>query len=241
MFSTRKLIRPFIGTLVLAMTASMNYGQKGEAKTDTEVYEAIGVMFAHGSGLARMNFTDAEVESILKGLRKGLATKEIPAEVEALQPKIQAIMQAKMETARAEMQKEQEAAAAKNKLASQKYFDDLAQKPGVKKDPSGFYYEILKEGTGKSPTMQDTVKLHYHGTLTDGTVFDSSVKREQPATFPMGGVIKGFSGGLTHVKVGGKIRIHIPSELGYGNNPRPGGVIKPGDTLIFECELLEIQ
>jgi FKBP-type peptidyl-prolyl cis-trans isomerase len=223
------------------MTASMNYGQKGEAKTDTEVYEAIGVMFAHGSGLARMNFTDAEVESILKGLRKGLATKEIPAEVEALQPKIQAIMQAKMETARAEMQKEQEAAAAKNKLASQKYFDDLAKKAGVKKDPSGFYYEILKEGTGKSPTMQDTVKLHYHGTLTDGTVFDSSVERGQPATFPMGGVIKGFSGGLTYAKVGGKIRIHIPSDLGYGNNPRPGGKIKPGDTLIFECELLEIQ
>jgi FKBP-type peptidyl-prolyl cis-trans isomerase len=89
--------------------------------------------------------------------------------------------------------------------------------------------------------MSDTVKLHYHGTLIDGTVFDSSVDRGQPASFPMSGVIKGFSGGLTKTQVGGKVRIYIPSELGYGDNPRPGGKIKPGDALIFECELLEIQ
>ncbi len=241
MFSPSKRLRPVVATLVLALTASMTYGQKGETKSDAEVFEAIGVMFAHGSGLARMEFSATEIDSILKGLRKGLGTKEIPAEVEALQPKIQSIMQAKMEAARAAMQKEQAAAAATSKLAAQKYFVELAKKPGIKKDPSGFYYEILKEGKGKSPTMQNTVKLHYHGTLIDGTVFDSSVDRGQPATFPMGGVIKGFSGGLTHVKVGGKIRIHIPSDLGYGDNPRPGGKIKPGDTLVFECELLEIQ
>ena len=234
MFIYSKLLRPLAATLVMALSASMNYGQEGEAKTDTELFEAIGMMFAHGSGLARMDFSAAEVESIIKGLRKGLSTKELPNEVRALQPKIQSIMQAKMEAA-------QEAAAAESKKASAKYFTELAKKPGIQKDPSGFYYEILKEGTGKKPTMQDTVKLHYHGTLVDGTVFDSSVDRKQPATFPMGGVIKGFSGGLTHVKVGGKIRIHIPSDLGYGNNPRPGGKIKPGDTLIFECELLEIQ
>ena len=89
--------------------------------------------------------------------------------------------------------------------------------------------------------MSDTVRLHYHGTLIDGTVFDSSVDRGQPTSFPMNGVIKGFSGGLTKCQVGGKVRIYIPSELGYGDNPRPGGKIKPGDTLIFECELLEIK
>ena len=118
---------------------------------------------------------------------------------------------------------------------------DQQKKEGVLKDPSGFLYEILKEGTGPNPTMNDTVRLHYHGTLIDGTVFDSSVQRKQPASFPMRGVIKGFSGGLTKVKVGGKVRIYIPSELGYGDNPRPGGKIKPGDTLIFECELHEIK
>ena len=109
------------------------------------------------------------------------------------------------------------------------------------KDPSGFYYEVLKKGNGAFPTMSDKVRLHYHGTLIDGTVFDSSKERGQPASFPMGGVIKGFSGGLTKVQVGGKVKIYIPSELGYGDNPRPGGPIKPGDTLIFECELLEIM
>ena len=108
------------------------------------------------------------------------------------------------------------------------------------KDPSGFYYEILKVGKGPSPTMKNSVRLHYHGTLIDGTVFDSSVDRGQPASFPMGGVIKGFSGGLTKTQVGGKVKIYIPSELGYGDNP-PGGKIKPGDMLIFECELLEIM
>ena len=241
MFSSPKLLRPLLATLTLALAASMTYGQKGEEKNDTEVYEAIGVMFAHGSGLARMEFTAEEIDSIIKGIRKGMGIKEIPAEVDALQPKIQSIMQAKMEAVRAAMQKEQAAAAVASKQAAQKYFVELAKKPGIQKDPSGFYYEILKDGTGKKPTMQDKVKLHYHGTLIDGTVFDSSVDRGQPATFPMGGVIKGFSGGLTHVKVGGKIRIHIPSDLGYGDNPRPGGKIKPGDTLIFECELLEIQ
>ena len=89
--------------------------------------------------------------------------------------------------------------------------------------------------------MDDSVLLHYHGTLIDGVVFDSSVDRGKPASFSMKGVIKGFSGGLTKTEVGGKIRIYIPSELGYGDNPRPGGKIKPGDTLIFDCELLAIN
>lgn len=223
----------------LASTASAQPGQPG--KDDKEIYEAIGVMFAHGSGLAQMGFSDAELAHIISGIQKGMNTKEIPTEVRILQPKIQAIMQAKMEAARKVAQQEQEVAAVANKAKAAKYFESLSKQAGIQKDPSGFYYEILKQGTGKQPTMQDTVKLHYHGTLVDGTVFDSSVERGSPATFPMGGVIKGFSGGLTKVKVGGKIRIHIPSELGYGNNPRPGGKIKPGDTLIFECELLGIE
>jgi len=110
-----------------------------------------------------------------------------------------------------------------------------------KKTPPVFTTKSCVKGKGPSPTMKNTVRLHYHGTLIDGTVFDSSVDRGQPASFPMGGVIKGFSGGLTKTQVGGKVKIYIPSELGYGDNPRPGGKIKPGDTLIFECELLEIK
>ena len=236
----------FIITLLtsaaFALLACPASAQPGEpTKEDKEVYEAIGVMFAHGSGMARMGFSAEEVEHILNGIKKGLGTKDIPVEVKILQPKIQAIMQTKMDAARKGAEQEQEVAAVANKAKAAKYFESLSKQAGIQKDPSGFYYEILKEGTGKQPTMADKVKLHYHGTLIDGTVFDSSVERGSPASFPMGGVIKGFSGGLTKVKVGGKVRIHIPSELGYGNNPRPGGKIKPGDTLIFECELLGIE
>jgi FKBP-type peptidyl-prolyl cis-trans isomerase len=165
----------------------------------------------------------------------------MPPETQALMPKVQQIMSEKMKIARAAEQEGMQGLAAKNKAKSKEFLALLATQKGVMKDPSGFYYEILRKGKGPSPTMDKTVRLHYHGTLIDGTVFDSSVDRGQPASFPMGGVIKGFSGGLTKTQVGGKVKIYIPSELGYGDNPRPGGKIKPGDTLIFECELLEIK
>ena len=207
---------------------------------DQEVYEAIGVMISHGSGLHKMGFSDAQQKAILAGLAKGFNLDSIPPELESLQPKVQAVMMEKMQAVRQAAQADQAKAAVANKEKAKEFFALLASQEGVQKDPSGFYYEILKEGEGATPTMADTVRLHYHGTLIDGTVFDSSVDRGQPASFPMNGVIKGFSGGLTKSKVGGKIRIYIPSELGYGDNPRPGGKIKPGDTLIFECKLLEI-
>ena len=218
-------------------------GLKGaeEAKTpDKEVFEAIGVMFAQGSGLARMEFSETEIIHILNGIKRGIQLKEMPEDVRKLQPAIQTIMRGKMEVAQKAQAKVSSKAATANKAKAAKYFSSIEKQEGIQKDPSGFYYEILKEGNGDMPGMNDTVRLHYHGTLIDGTIFDSSVDRGQPASFPMRGVIKGFSGGLTKCKVGGKIRIYIPSELGYGDNPRPGGKIKPGDALVFECELLEI-
>ena len=207
---------------------------------DQQVYEAIGVMISHGSGLHKMGFDSDQQKAILKGLAKGFNLDTIPPEIQSLQPKIQEIMMKKMQAVRQAAQAEQAKDAMVNKEKAKEFFALLSSQKGVQKDPSGFYYEILQPGKGATPTMDDTVRLHYHGTLTDGTVFDSSVDRGEPASFPMNGVIKGFSGGLTKTQVGGKIRIYIPSELGYGDNPRPGGMIKPGDTLIFECELLEI-
>ncbi len=229
----------FLTLAAILLTGPAN-AQEGGKEADKEVFEAIGIMFAQGSGLTRMDFSAPEIDLIISGIRKGMLLKEIPPEIRTLQPKIQGIMRAKMEAARKVQQAEGAKEAALNKVKGQKFFAGLEKKAGIQKDPSGFYYEILKEGTGPHPTMSDKVKLHYHGTLIDGTVFDSSVERGTPASFSMGGVIKGFSGGLTKAKVGGKVRIYIPSELGYGDNPRPGGKIKPGDALIFECELLEI-
>ena len=217
------------------------FGQDDKKIEDAEIYGAIGMMFAEGSGLAKMKFTDEQIDLILAGMKKGITLGEMPPKAQALMPKVQQIMMEKMKIARAAEQEGMKGLAAENKAKSKEYLTLLATDEKVKKDPSGFYYEILREGKGPSPTMKDTVRLHYHGTLIDGTVFDSSVDRGQPASFPMNGVIKGFSGGLTKTNVGGKVKIYIPSELGYGDNPRPGGKIKPGDMLIFECELLEIM
>lgn len=205
------------------------------------VYETIGMMFAQGSGLGKMKFTEEQINHIMSGMKKGFAQKGMPLENAEIKQKVQAIMMRKMQLVRQNEQKELSMVAAENKAKGRKFLELLNKKETISKDPSGFYYEIIRKGEGPSPTMDDSVLLHYHGTLIDGVVFDSSVDRGKPASFSMKGVIKGFSGGLTKTEVGGKIRIYIPSELGYGDNPRPGGKIKPGDTLIFECELLAIN
>jgi len=244
--SAKALLAGLLSTLIFcpisasfAQTGSASIVQVGKQIPDAELYEAIGMILADGTGLGRMQFTDAQIDLILAGMKKGIKTKAMPPD--SLQSKIQALMMQKMQLARQAEQEEGSKLAAGNKAKGKAYLDKISKQAGVMKDPSGFYYVILKKGTGATPTMNDTVKLHYHGTLIDGTVFDSSVDRGQPTSFPMNGVIKGFSGGLTKCQVGGKVRIYIPSELGYGDNPRPGGKIKPGDTLIFECELLEIK
>ncbi|QQY82319.1 FKBP-type peptidyl-prolyl cis-trans isomerase [Tamlana sp. s12] len=113
-------------------------------------------------------------------------------------------------------------------------------KEGVYTTASGLQYKILKEGTGAKPTKDSKVKVHYHGTLIDGTVFDSSVNRGEPIEFEVSQVIKGWTEGLQLMPEGSKYIFYIPHDLAYGANPRPGGAIKPYETLIFEVELLEI-
>lgn len=116
-----------------------------------------------------------------------------------------------------------------------------AKRPGITTLPSGLQYEVLAPGDGLSPGPRDRVTTHYRGTLINGTVFDSSYDRGRPATFPVGGVIKGWTEALQLMKVGAKWKLYIPSRLGYGERPRPGGKIKPNDALIFEIELLKIE
>ena len=238
--TAKALLVGFLFT-TLACNGQTSDSNSGNTTENPKIYEAIGMMFAQGSGLGKMEFTEEQLDLILGGMKKGIVLGETPPEYQTLQPKVQAVMMQKMQLARQAEQAEMAKAAGGNKAKGKEFLALLSKQEGVKKDPSGFYYEILKQGEGPSPTMSNTVRLHYHGTLIDGTVFDSSVDRGQPASFPMSGVIKGFSGGLTKTQVGGKIKIYIPSELGYGDNPRPGGKIKPGDTLIFECDLLEIN
>lgn len=114
------------------------------------------------------------------------------------------------------------------------------KKQGVIELPDGLQYTVIKEGTGLTPTANDTVSVHYHGTLIDGTIFDSSVDRGEPAEFPVGAVIKGWTEALQLMKVGSKYKLFIPSDLAYGDRAA-GPKIGPNSTLIFEVELLKIK
>lgn len=125
------------------------------------------------------------------------------------------------------------------KLAGEKFLEENKKKSGVVTLPSGLQYEIMKAGDGPKPTANNTVKTHYHGTLIDGTVFDSSVQRGQPAEFPVGGVIQGWVEALQLMPVGSKWKLFIPYNLAYGERSA-GPTIKPYSALVFEVELLEI-
>ena len=135
--------------------------------------------------------------------------------------------------------KKQDAKNQKLAIDSKIFLEQNKQKDGVMTTESGLQYLILSEGRGNNPTLNDNVTVHYHGTLIDGTIFDSSVDRKQPATFPLNGVIPGWQEALQMMSVGSKWKIFIPSELAYGESG--AGAIGPNSTLIFEVELLSIN
>jgi FKBP-type peptidyl-prolyl cis-trans isomerase FklB len=138
-----------------------------------------------------------------------------------------------------DMQQKQGEMAQKNGAEAEKFLAANKTKEGVKTTSSGLQYKALKEGNGAQPKSSDTVTVNYRGTLIDGTEFDSSYKRGQPATFPVGGVIKGWTEALQLMKVGSKYQLFIPASLAYGEQGRPG--IPPNATLIFEVELMDVK
>ena len=188
-----------------------------------------------GKGLHK-DSVDVDPAILLRGLKDGMAGgKTLLTDDEA---------KSAMVAIQADLRKKQEAKMAIVGDANKKEGDEfLAQnktKEGVVTLPSGLQYKILKEGTGPKPSASDSVVCNYKGTLIDNTEFDSSYKRGQPATFPVGQVIKGWTEVLQLMPVGSKWQVFVPSDLAYG--PRaPGGAIGPNSTLIFEIELLSIQ
>ena len=138
-----------------------------------------------------------------------------------------------------DMQQKQGEAAQKNSADAQKFMSENKSKEGVKTTASGLQYKVMKEGSGAQPKATDTVTVNYRGTLTDGTEFDSSYKRGQPATFPVAGVIKGWTEALQLMKVGSKYQLFIPPDLGYGTNGQRA--IPPNSVLIFEVELMDVK
>jgi len=135
---------------------------------------------------------------------------------------------------------EQKAKGAENKAAGEKFLAENAKKEGIKVTASGLQYEVLKVGNGAKPNATDRVTVNYRGTLIDGTEFDSSYKRGKPVTFPLNGVIKGWTEGLQLMNVGSKFKFYLPPELAYGSRGA-GAKIGPDSTLVFEVELLGIE
>src|SRR5437867_8435726 len=198
-----------------------------QPKTDDEK-----TLYALGLALARngcsFNLTEKELDLVKAGLTDGVLNRKPQVDIETFGPKIQGLAQARA-AASAEVEKK----------SSQAFLEKAAAEKGAAKLPSGLIYSEIKPGTGDSPKATDTVKVHYQGTLTDGTVFDSSIKRGEPATFPLNGVIKCWTEGLQKIKVGGKSRLVCPSDIAYGDRGSPP-TIKAGESLVFEVELLEI-
>lgn len=158
------------------------------------------------------------------------------AELEAVRQALIQRLQTRAETERAE-------AATRNLAEGEAFLAQNRGRAGVRTTESGLQYQVLRQGSGERPTAASTVTVHYVGTLLDGTKFDSSYDRNEPATFPLGGVIPGWTEGVQLMPVGSKFKFWIPGSLAYGEQgpPMPGGAIGPNQTLVFEVELISIQ
>lgn len=215
---------------------NVNPNPKPKPKTDPQVLTD-KVSYGIGLNIGRdMRSQDLQLNAVLliKGITDGLAKAESAyseEDIKAAMEEFQLVMRERME-------KKEKEAAGKNLAEGAKFLAENAKKPGITVLPSGLQYKVMKAGNGPSPKVSDQVKTHYHGTLTDGTVFDSSVQRGKPASFGVGQVIPGWTEALTKMKVGDKWQLFIPANLAYGE--RGTGPIGPHSVLVFEVELLEI-
>lgn len=219
---------------------SLNNKIKITTEAQKESY-ALGSSFANylKSNLEQ-NEVKADQEYLISGFNetmKGdsqLNQEEVNTILEAFGKRIQEESQARFEKQKTE-----------NTAAGEKFREAFAKEPGVIKTKSGLLYKVIQEGTGAHPTAKDTVIVHYVGTLTDGRKFDSSYDRNEPATFPLDGVIKGWTEGIQLIGVGGRIKLVVPPELAYEDKSLPSqgdnANITPASTLVFEVELLGID
>jgi FKBP-type peptidyl-prolyl cis-trans isomerase FklB len=194
---------------------------------------AIGVNIGQG---IQSEGAEVNVDALLLGLRDALTNVKPRLTEEQMKAAMNAV-RAEMESKFTERRKQ---AGDKNRAEGRAFLADNAKKPGVVTLPSGLQYSVAKKGNGPSPKLTDKGRAHYHGTLIDGTVFDSSVERGEPFVFPVGGVIRGWTEAIQLMKVGDKWRLFIPSELAYGPTGA-GGVIGPNAVLVFDVELLGIE
>jgi FKBP-type peptidyl-prolyl cis-trans isomerase FkpA len=194
---------------------------------DPQLFYALGVLL--GQNVRILHLTPAELEQVKSGLGDSAQGKKTDIDLNSYGPKLQQFGAARIkEVTEAE------------KGRGTTFRDTAAKEAGAVQAPSGMVYKETTAGAGKSPAATDTVKVHYRGTLIDGTEFDSSIARGQPAEFPLNGVIPCWTEGVQRMKVGGKARLVCPSTIAYGDQGRPP-TIPGGATLVFDVELLEIK
>jgi FKBP-type peptidyl-prolyl cis-trans isomerase FklB len=219
------------GLLVLSLSVNA-WGKEpaGGLKTDKQKF-SYTAGYQIGQNLKRQNL-DLDSKTFSQGVQDAITNAKPRLKPEEMQAAVQAQQKKDMD--------KQAAVAKKNLDAGQAFLEANKKKDGVVTLPSGLQYKVVTEGKGKQPKSTDTVVAHYRGTLINGTEFDSSYQRNEPATFPVGGVIKGWQEALPLMKEGSKWQVYIPSDLAYG--PRGAGAgIGPNEVLIFDIELLSVK
>jgi len=223
---------------IKALLAGLNEGMKGKIEKGSTEMVDLGTKIGSSlkdqqkSGLMGDSTLKVDIKLIKQGLINGLRGSKIqmtPVQAQEYLQKTMTALQSK------KMEKQYGG----NKVAGEKFLAENAKKAGVKTTPSGLQYEVIKMGNGPLPTDTNSVKVNYHGTLIDGTVFDSSIERKTPITFKVNQVIKGWTEALKLMPVGSKFKIYVPQELAYAGADR--GKIKPFSMLIFEVELISIE
>lgn len=245
-FAPSKTEKPMKFRLSLALIALVSLcacsdkvsGQKGRTSALITNIDSVsyGIGTDIGANLLQSGLDSLNIDAMAQGIKDAIDSNEvIPSE------KVRGIVQAYMieaqRKAMAKTQKEGE----KNKGIGDAWLAENAKRPGVKVTESGLQYEVLQDGKGAKPVASDAVKVDYRGTLIDGSEFDSSYSRGEPATFGVGNVIQGWVEGLQLMSPGARYKFYIPSDLAYGASQGPGGKLPPHSALIFEVTLLEVN
>ncbi|MFK8013098.1 MAG: FKBP-type peptidyl-prolyl cis-trans isomerase [Marinicellaceae bacterium] len=228
----------FVSSLVLSSATIA-------ANLDSDIQKKNYMIGADVGEYIKKSGMDFDNEAFMAGINDAVSGKDsqlTEEQVATLRAALQAEQKAAQEEQRKEMMAKLEEDKVKNLEAGQKFMAEKAKMSGIQSTESGMLYEVVQQGDGKKPaSANSTVVVHYVGTLIDGSEFDSSVKRGQPATFALNQVIKGWTEGLQLMNAGSKYRFYIPPDLAYGSDARPGGPIGPNSTLIFDVELIEVK
>jgi FKBP-type peptidyl-prolyl cis-trans isomerase FkpA len=221
-----RLIVFCLATMLCLGTTATFAGTPEPTTDEQKTFYAMGLVISQSIESFRLN--ESELELVKSGINDGVLKKVPKVDIQTFGPKIQELQQA-----RASVIAEPE------KKAGAAFFAKAASEPGAKKTEAGALITSIKEGKGASPKRSDTVKVHYHGTLIDGTVFDSTLKQSEPTTLIVSEMSKCWTEGILQMKAGGKSRLICPSNLAYRDKGMPP-LIKPGATLVFEIDLVEV-